>query len=425
VSQAIHQNAGVRAERGQRFYLPELDVLRFFAFFAVFVSHAPPYAVYSRSLLGALGAAGGFGVDLFFTLSGYLLTSLLLREREQTGHIDVKAFYVRRGLRIWPLYYFFLGLCFLLTLIPESFIAAPSYPGDLFVPMPLKSYFFMAIFLFNFNIAGSMLTNPSLFMTQLWTISVEEQFYLFWPWFARYVPRRRLVVVPIVMIVVACVARATLPLDTNHKVWTNTFTRLDPIAVGILIALIPSFNLRPVVRLVLVLIGLACWEFASYYCGLIEQLSISKISMGYPAVAVGSGAFLLATLGAKSLRSGSALVRSLVYLGKISYGLYVYSQIAIFIGRLLLFRGAFGVTVGHPTARKLLLFHRALEAGLVAPGHPAWNAFEVHPTWSAFLVYLTLAFGLNVALAAASYRWLEAPFLRLKERFARVPSRAV
>ena len=90
------------------------------------------------------------------------------------------------GLRIWPLYYFFLVLCFLLTLIPASFIAAPLYPGDLFVPIPLKSYFFMAIFLFNFNIAGSMLTNPSAFMTQLWSISVEEQFYLFWPWIARY-----------------------------------------------------------------------------------------------------------------------------------------------------------------------------------------------------------------------------------------------
>ena len=215
MSQATPKSADSQSKPAERFYLPELDVLRFFAFFAVFVSHMALYAFYSNSALGALGSGGAFGVDLFFTLSGYLLTSLLLRERGKTGDIDVKAFYVRRGLRIWPLYYFFLVLCFLLTLIPESFIAAPLYPGDLFVPMPLKSYFFMAIFLFNFNIAGSMLTNPSAFMTQLWSISVEEQFYLFWPWIARFVPRRRIVVVPLVMIAISCIARATLPLDPD------------------------------------------------------------------------------------------------------------------------------------------------------------------------------------------------------------------
>ena len=396
MSQATPKSADSQSKPAERFYLPELDVLRFFAFFAVFVSHMALYAFYSNSALGALGSGGAFGVDLFFTLSGYLLTSLLLREREKTGDIDVRAFYVRRGLRIWPLYYFFLVLCFLLTLIPESFFAAPFYPGDLFVPIPLKSYFFMAIFLFNFNIAGSMLTNPSAFMTQLWSISVEEQFYLFWPWIARFVPRRRIVVVPLVMIAISCIARATLPLDPDRHVWTNTLTRLDPIAVGILIALLPRFNPRPAIRLSLVLVGFASWEFASYYCGLIEQLSIAKISMGYPAVALGSGAFLLATLGAKSFRSGSAPVRGLVYLGKISYGLYVYSQIAIYLAKLLLFQGKLGE--------------------MVSPGRP--------PS-SAVLIFWILAFCFNVTFAAASYRWLEAPFLRLKERFARVPSRAV
>ncbi len=343
-------------------------------------------------------------MDLFFALSGYLLTSLLLRERDQSGDINLKAFYARRTLRIWPLYYFSLALAFLLTRIPESIIAAPPLLGDLFLPIHPASYFFMAIFLFNFNFGNSLGTNPTLFMTHLWSISVEEQFYLFWPWFARYVPRRRIVVIPILMLAVAVIARAiSVPLKLNEPafnvtpVWTNTFTRLDPIAVGILIALIPRLNPGPALRLVLVIAGFAAWQFAADYCGLYAQLSILKISMGYPAVALGSGAFLLATLGTKSLRRGSALVRCLVYLGKISYGLYVYNQIALFAARLLLFRG---------------VLNRILVAAALPP-------------WTAVPVYLTLAFGLNVALAAASYRWLEAPFLRLKERFTRVPSRAV
>ena len=80
----------------ERFYLPELDALRFFAFLSVFISHLP--IVYGRGqpfwshLLG-------HGVDLFFALSAYLLTELMLREKEVTGRVDLRAFYVRRCLR--------------------------------------------------------------------------------------------------------------------------------------------------------------------------------------------------------------------------------------------------------------------------------------------------------------------------------------
>ena len=131
----------------------------------------------ARGALGPLYISGAFGVDLFFTLSGYLLTSLLLREREQTNDIiNVSAFYVRRTLRIWPLYYFSLVLAFLLTRIPgiDHRGTLPTR-GDLFLPIQGKSYFFMATFLFNFNIAGSLATNQYLFMNHLWSISVGNK----------------------------------------------------------------------------------------------------------------------------------------------------------------------------------------------------------------------------------------------------------
>jgi peptidoglycan/LPS O-acetylase OafA/YrhL len=399
-SEAAHKSAGATPESAERFYLPELDVLRFFAFFGVFVWHIPiggGAAYGSYGVLGSLGISGNFGVDLFFTLSGYLLTSLLLRERDQSGEINVRAFYIRRTLRIWPLYYFSLALAFLLSRIPASIASAPPYLPDLFAPIPLRSYFFMALFLLSFNFANSLLTTPPLFMNHLWTISVEEQFYVFWPWIVRYIPRRRIVVIPILMIVVACIARAiSLPLNFHVPVWNNTFTRLDPIAVGILIALAPRLKPRPVFRLMLMLVGFASWIFASYYCELPLQVSTLKISMGYPAVALGSGAFLLAMLGTKSFGTRSLVARCLVYLGKISYGLYVYGPIARTVAVLLLFRGAI--------------------EGVLPKG---WAP------WTAWLAYVLIAFVTNVALAAVSYRLLEAPFLRLKERFTRVPSRAV
>jgi peptidoglycan/LPS O-acetylase OafA/YrhL len=82
VSQATQQNVGIGAKHAERFYLPELDVLRFFAFLAVFIFHLPlgGYWFYiGYGALGYLAVAGIFGVDLFFALSGYLLTRLLLR----------------------------------------------------------------------------------------------------------------------------------------------------------------------------------------------------------------------------------------------------------------------------------------------------------------------------------------------------------
>src|SRR5579871_6137530 len=109
----------VAPRRVERFYQPELDALRFFAFFGVFLFHAAPRYIefYDHAgaprwlgnlLISAFGA-GAFGVDLFFALSAYLITSLLLRERNATGTLDLRGFYMRRILRIWPLYFAFIA----------------------------------------------------------------------------------------------------------------------------------------------------------------------------------------------------------------------------------------------------------------------------------------------------------------------------
>jgi peptidoglycan/LPS O-acetylase OafA/YrhL len=400
VSAGLQSEAGARERVAERFYLPELDVLRFFAFFGVFVFHLPPtgfWFFWRYGLLGYAGISGVFGVDLFFTLSGYLLTRLLLRERERTGNIDVKAFYVRRTLRIWPLYYFVLIFLLVLSRLPVSMTSAPPLIVDAFRPMHLRLYFFLAVFLFNFNFANHILTEGLPLMLPLWTISVEEQFYAFWPWVMRYIPARRIVVVPILMIAVACFTRAiSIPFKLDTLVWLNTFTRLDPMAVGILIALAPPLNPRTALRVALVVFGFGCWMFASYYCELSLQVSTLKISFGYPAVAIGSGAFLLATIGAKSLRSGSAVARCLTYLGKISYGLYVYNPIAKTFCYIVLFR---------------VLIPKAADAG--------------YAEWTPWAAFVLLNFALNVAMAATSYKLVEAPFLRLKKRFTTVPSREV
>src|SRR5215216_4278992 len=119
-------------ENRHDFYHPELDVLRFVAFLGVFMHHALPrdarlYINHGLSpaatqwLLTAK-EAGAFGLDLFFALSAYLITALLLREHGNRGSFSVSAFYIRRALRIWPLYFTFLALTVFVvpTILPEE-----------------------------------------------------------------------------------------------------------------------------------------------------------------------------------------------------------------------------------------------------------------------------------------------------------------
>jgi len=231
----------------------------------------------------------------------------------------------------------------------------------------------------------------------LWSIAIEEQFYLLWPLILRNIPTRRLIVVPIAMFAVATVARfLSTFFHFAAPVWIDTFTRLDPIAMGILIAIVPKPGFQLTARIVLVLIGIVSWFCAVYYCGLPFQGSFRNVAIGYPMVAAGGGAFLLAALREGRRRADGRLARALIYLGRISYGLYIYNFIAILGMRVFMYNAASG-----------------------------WFVRSGLPLWTAWPCYLGLAFGANVLLAAASYRWLEAPFLRLKGRFTAISSRPV
>ena len=121
------------AQKPRRFYQPELDGLRFYAFLGVFAFHTLPSqpAFYRQlhfpapALWGAAASSGAAGVDLFFALSAFLITSLLMRERQQTGGISLRLFYIRRILRIWPLYFAVVGLGIVLS----HTMTARAFPG--------------------------------------------------------------------------------------------------------------------------------------------------------------------------------------------------------------------------------------------------------------------------------------------------------
>lgn len=374
----------VAPQRAERFYQPELDALRFFAFLGVFIFHAAPKYMefydhagsprWLSNLLISTFGAGAFGVDLFFALSAYLITSLLLRERSATGALDLRGFYMRRILRIWPLYF--------------AFIAFAAIFGLLVPQQPLPAHYVIAYYLLAGNWSYVLYGLPASFATPLWTISIEEQFYLAWPLALRKASLRTMAWMAIVLLIVANAWRMYLAVTAASvdSMEYNTFTRLDPIAWGILMALfshkLPRFS--RVARITLLCAGvLAC--IAEYGFTVLmnpPKHSTWKLALSHPVTALGSAAVLLAVLG-----SQNSFLRQtwLLYLGKISYGLYVLHEFA------------------HFCAMRIL---------------PASTPLQV-------IAQSVIGLTLTIAIAAASYRWLESPFLRFKERFAHVQSRPV
>jgi len=274
--------APLERKNAHRFYRPELDVLRFGAFLLVFLYHVVPAAspnaqgLISGSvilrLLAGICPGGAYGVDLFFCLSSYLITTLLMEEHADSGTIDVKSFYIRRILRIWPLYFAFL-LCF----IP---LIGKLIPSQL-LPVP-----YLAAFIFlSGNWACAAWGFPISAANVLWSVSIEEQFYLSWPLvMKRWFPKLK--EISLCLILLSIVARAILVFThaSRDSIFCNTFARLDPIAAGALTAWAfkgATPRLSTPLRLSMVLFGIlaiaACGLFGSR--GGIRSLITYPVSM--------------------------------------------------------------------------------------------------------------------------------------------------
>jgi peptidoglycan/LPS O-acetylase OafA/YrhL len=239
------------------YYWPELDALRFFAFLCVFSFHRMDYVPTDpvrNPWLFRIGNIGPFGVPIFFLLSAFLITELLLRERERTGKIHIKAFYMRRILRIWPLYFLvFFGLALLNHFVPGvgtqdplAWLAFTFFAGNWYI-------------LHHGWIAGAV--DP------LWSISVEEQFYIVIPVIAAVAGRRAVAVVSGLLLAVAYVTvllYALHPSSGDNGEWTNSFVQFQFFCAGTLIAILLRGRLVQLplaLRGVGFLLGLGCWFY--------------------------------------------------------------------------------------------------------------------------------------------------------------------
>jgi peptidoglycan/LPS O-acetylase OafA/YrhL len=372
--------AGIDTLESNRAYRPELDGIRFLAFLLVFLFHALPYPTVGQPgwrVQLVLVQECSSGLCLFFTLSAYLITSLLLAERHATGAVSIKKFYIRRLLRIWPLYFVAIAIGMLLAVLTHRL-------------SDVTALVWYLLFAGNFYcVAHGWLANP---MSPLWSISIEEQFYLLWPWAMRRLSRHMLAVCALFFIVAANI---TLIVSsrihaTDAAVWANTFVQFQMFAVGILLALRKGgiAHNQFGTGYLLVVAAPILWYLAQH------QLSSRQPEAGMTAIGPVAlvAAFALIALGCAAVLQGflmigpSRMPQWAVYLGKISYGLYVFHALAIEFARAF---------------------------------------FDPAHRLTYFAASTVLAFLLTVAAAVVSYHFLESPFLRLKTRFEIVHTRPV
>lgn len=366
-------------QTNKRYYRPELDILRFLAFLLVFLNHTlpdsaafwngTPLPAPVASVIVGFAKGGAFGVDLFFALSAFLITTLLLMEREKTGNVAIPDYYMRRILRIWPLYFVFL------------LIVAPLTPYLIpYESLPAK--YTVAFLLLAGNWACGLWGFPTSVASPLWSVSMEEQFYLAWPWIVRRWAGK-LLTVGVVMIALSFLVRFILVANgvNSTQIWTNTLARLDPIAAGAMLGVVVGrgdLRLSGAARAGLAVSSLALLTLLGHFGSTGGVKALYTLPLGAVAVMM----LIVAMLGLRLPAEGSSAMRGLIHLGRISYGLYVFHFLFV-----LLFEVLDATTLADRAIRTV--------AALAA----------------------------TIAVAALSYRFLEQPFLRLKERFAHVRSR--
>jgi peptidoglycan/LPS O-acetylase OafA/YrhL len=292
---------------------PELDGVRGVAVLLVVLVHTLPFF----SFIGNAWSGGAFGVDLFFVLSGFLITSLLLGEWSRRGEVSLLAFYVRRARRLLPALLALLSIFALLSLI----LAPRSAPGILADSVVRGAY--VANFLVAYTPDG-----VGHGFAHLWTLAQEEQFYLLWPLFMLTMLRCRARPVHLLVVLAAGVLavniwRVLVVTDGASwlRVWTGPDTHADTILFGCAAGIVYTYRLFRVPRRLGVVSGLVVAAIIAFG----DNSRTVELALVLPVFAAASALLLLALVDEPSWSLTRLLsTRPLRATGKVSYGLYLW-----------------------------------------------------------------------------------------------------
>jgi peptidoglycan/LPS O-acetylase OafA/YrhL len=284
-------------------HLPQLDGLRGIAILIVLLGHllAFPWGINKTQF----GAIAPLGVDLFFVLSGFLITGILLRVKDKEHYF--RNFYARRALRTWPIYFLLLIFMWGIANGHIRALAIPSY-------LHWQVYACYTQNLVYYQIGRV----PLMPLAITWSLAAEEQFYLVWPILLRLIPNRALSMYLVPVILVAPVARVIL-LHYGIDAYYSPICRFDAMAMGALLSVwitLKTPTAEKVTRVAAAMIGLAVLgAVISYYTGAIHIMISSFASVIFTSITALSleSRWLIGILNHSVLR----------YTGKISYCLYL------------------------------------------------------------------------------------------------------
>ena len=373
------------AVRGDRPHLPALDGLRGCAILLVLLYHFSgelhhPVTLAAGAIHKVL-SIGWIGVDLFFVLSGFLITGILLGSRGAPNYF--RAFYMRRVLRILPLYYGYLAAVFLLPRL----LGSPTWIT------PARDQAWYWLHLQNLHPTSSAIFP---FLGDLWSLAIEEQFYIVWPLLVLLVEGKTLrrVIVAALLGAISFRVVGALTLESVQPLYFWTPGRVDGLLLGAFVASIALD--REWMTRASRWAGPAAAIAAAYLAGCMVRArwldpgDLAIVIVGYSALALLFTAVLVRVLTRPSVARWftPAWLR---FFGQYSYGLYVLHRPCIELLRL---------------------------AGFTADGIARGVGFEV----AGMLLYMSALMLVSIVAALLSWRLLEQPFLDLKRFF--VPSRA-
>jgi len=289
-------------------YIKGLDSIRTFAVIFVILAHWGPAGFNNptiKFIWTLLIPSGKFGVDVFFVLSGYLITNILLTARAESDNknIIIKNFIIRRALRIFPIYYLLLGVLYLI-----------NYPDI------KENIWYFGTYTSNFLSYSQRAWNS---FSHTWSLAVEEQFYLIWPWVIIYAPKTYLKksIIFFIILGISC----SLLTEAVYGGWAKilTFNCFNAFGIGGLLAYFQQIGDNSFKKLLNILLPVSIVIYFLNKFGLIPFLSIRTI---HSIIAVSLINYISENkynyLALKIFEN-----RFLIHLGKITYGIYLYHYI--------------------------------------------------------------------------------------------------